>query len=240
MSVDHGHRKKFCRLLKDHFPGTQFIITTHEKVWAKQMETEGLVGSRRCVAFQSWTVEAGPVVAQAREVWEEIEEDLARDDVPSAAGRLRRHVEYISGELADLLGAKVRYRGDLSYDLGDLFSAVVGRHGELLKVAAAAAQGWRDQNAEERVAALKQARSDALTAHNSEAWVLNRAIHWNEWATFLPAEFRSVAAAFDAVLGQLRCANPECESLLYVMPRAGDPETLRCRCATLNINLLRR
>lgn len=45
MSVDHGHRKEFCRLLNTHFPDTQFIITTHDKVWAKQMQTEGLVGA---------------------------------------------------------------------------------------------------------------------------------------------------------------------------------------------------
>jgi len=39
MSVDHGHRKQFCTLLKTHFPDTQFIITTHDNVWAKQMQT---------------------------------------------------------------------------------------------------------------------------------------------------------------------------------------------------------
>ena len=27
MSVDHGHRKQFCRLLRMCFPDTQFIIT---------------------------------------------------------------------------------------------------------------------------------------------------------------------------------------------------------------------
>src|SRR4029077_13693791 len=36
MSVDSGHRYQFCKLLKVQFPDTQFIITTHDRVWAAQ------------------------------------------------------------------------------------------------------------------------------------------------------------------------------------------------------------
>src|SRR5437870_9372200 len=46
MSVDQDHRKEFCRLLKKRFPNTQFIITTHDKIWAKQMQTEGLIAPK--------------------------------------------------------------------------------------------------------------------------------------------------------------------------------------------------
>lgn len=55
MSVDKDHRKQFCRLLKSRFPDTQFIITTHDKVWAKQMQTEHLVDSKGGVVFQGWS-----------------------------------------------------------------------------------------------------------------------------------------------------------------------------------------
>jgi chromosome segregation ATPase len=30
MSVDRGHRREVCSLLKTHFPHTQFIVTTHD------------------------------------------------------------------------------------------------------------------------------------------------------------------------------------------------------------------
>ena len=43
MSVDAGHRYQFCKLLKTHFPDTQFIITTHDRLWAEQMKSAGLV-----------------------------------------------------------------------------------------------------------------------------------------------------------------------------------------------------
>ena len=38
MSVDLGHRYQFCKLLKTQFPDTQFIITTHDRLWAEQMK----------------------------------------------------------------------------------------------------------------------------------------------------------------------------------------------------------
>src|SRR2546429_1193686 len=43
MSVDSGHRYQFCKLLKTHFPHTQFIITTHDRLCAEQLRSAGLV-----------------------------------------------------------------------------------------------------------------------------------------------------------------------------------------------------
>jgi hypothetical protein len=237
MSVDQDHRKQFCKLLKTRFPNTQFIITTHDKVWAKQMQTEGLVEPRGGVAFHSWSIQTGPIFEQISDVWDQIEADLAKNDVPTAAGRLRRHLEYIAAELADQLGATPTYRGDFSYDLGDLLPAVIGRQGELLKLAAKAANDWKDEGAKAKVEGIKTARSEALAAYGGEGWVMNKAIHYNDWADFSKAEFKAVVAAFKALLLQFRCPKPECDSWLYVTPRKGDPEMLRCRCMCVNLNL---
>jgi hypothetical protein len=237
MSVDQGHRKQFCSLLKTRFPDTQFIITTHDKVWAKQMQTEGLVDSRGAIAFHGWSVQTGPICEQLGDVWEQIDKDLAKSDIPGAAARLRRHLEFISAELADRLGAKAPFRGDFSYDLGDLLSAVIGRQSELLKLAAKSAQDWKDDDARAKVETLKTARAAALAKHDGEKWVVNKAVHYTEWADFSKSEFRSVVEAFKALLLQFRCTKPRCESWLYVTPRKGDPEALRCRCASINLNL---
>jgi hypothetical protein len=78
MSVDKDHRKQFCRLLKQHFSNTQFIITTHDKVWAKQIRTEGLVDANGGVEFYSWTVQTGPIFEEISEVWDELDADLAK------------------------------------------------------------------------------------------------------------------------------------------------------------------
>ena len=237
MSVDQGHRKQFCKLLKSRFPQTQFIITTHDKVWAKQMQTEGLVDAKGGIVFHSWSVQTGPIFEQLADVWDQVEKDLAKHDVSAASARLRRHLEYISAELADNLGAKPVYRGDFSYELGDLLSAVIARQAELLGLAAKSAEHWKNDEARGKVQALKTSRSEALRTHGGESWVLNKAVHYNEWAEFSKAEFKSVVEAFKTLLLQFRCGNAGCESWLYVTPRKGDPEALRCRCAALNLNL---
>ena len=80
-------------------------------------------------------------------------------------------------------------------------------------------------------------RLEPRQSHGDEAWVVNRALHWNEWADFTEDEFREVAEACKSVLEQLRCNEPECGSLLYVSPRKGEAEALRCRCGAFNLNL---
>ena len=123
----------------------------------------------------------------------------------------------------------------ISYDAGDLISAVIGRHGELLKLGAKAANKWNNEDAMARVAALKDSRKAALDAYYGEQWVLNKAIHFNEWARFTKAEFREVVEAFKRLLAELRCSS--CESWLYVAPRKGYPESLRCDCGSVMVNL---
>lgn len=237
MSVDQDHRKQFCKLLKQHFPNTQFIITTHDKVWAKQMRMEGLVDPKGGVEFYSWTVQTGPIFEEIAEVWDKIRADLAKNDIHAAAGKLRRHMEYVATELANELGAKPTFRSDFSYDFGDLMPAIIGRHGELLKLAAKAANDWKDDAAKAKVEDMKAARTAALADCGGEEWVINKAIHYNEWANFTKAEFSAVVEAFKNLLLQFRCPKAGCDSWLYVTPRKGDLETLRCSCDSTHVNL---
>jgi energy-coupling factor transporter ATP-binding protein EcfA2 len=236
MSVDSQHRKQFCKLLKTKFPDTQFVITTHDQVWAKQLRSEGVVGSKSAVAFHTWTVETGPVLDEVSEVWDKIDADLVKNEVPTAAGRLRRHLEFVSAELADELGAKVSFRGDGGYDMGELLTAVIGRQGELLKSALRAAKSWDDKEQIGKVEALQKARSEILTASNGEQWVINKAIHYNEWADLSKNDFKPVVTVFKQLLELFRCDKPKCDSWLSLTPR-NDPIDLRCACGNLRLNL---
>ena len=60
MSVDSGHRKEVCRLLRERFPDCQFVITTHDKTWATQLRQEGCVERQQVIEFTGWDVETGP------------------------------------------------------------------------------------------------------------------------------------------------------------------------------------
>ena len=236
MSVDAQHRKQFCKLLKTHFPDTQFIITTHDQVWARQIRSEGLIGAKAAVAFHHWTVETGPVLDEVAEIWDQIDADLAKNEVPTAAARLRRHLEYVAADLADELGAKVKFRADGGYDMGELLSSVIARQGELLKQAAKAAKSWGDDEQAKKVEEFQKARTAILTAKGGEEWVVNKAIHYNEWANLSRNDFMPVVSAFKDVLQQFRCAKPKCDSWLSVTPR-NEPVDLRCSCGTVRFNL---
>jgi recombinational DNA repair ATPase RecF len=237
MSIDGGHRREFCRLLREHFPDTQFIITTHDPIWASQLRSEHIVDSKTTVEFQGWSVETGPIFEPVSEVWDRIAADLVRNDVPAAAGRLRRHLEYISRELADETAALIPYRGDARYDPSELLGAVFGRYRDLLGMAAASADSWNNDEAKKSVDAIKQARKDAVAGYSDEQWAVNPAVHYNEWATFSKEDFEPVVAVMKTLVEQFQCSS--CGSWIYPSPK-NRPESLRCQCAATNLNLLRK
>jgi hypothetical protein len=142
MSVDAGHRYQFCKLLKTEFPDTQFIITTHDRLWAEQMKSAGLVTRRTSLAFHGWAIDTGPLVESNLDIWDDIAASLAKGKVEVAAAALRHHLEYVSRHLADELGATVQFRADGNYELGDLLPPVLARMKYLLGKAADAAQSW--------------------------------------------------------------------------------------------------
>ena len=115
--------------------------------------------------------------------------------------------------------------------------AVIGRHGELLKLALKAANHWEDDDAKAKVEAMINVRAEALTMYGGEQWVINKAIHYNEWMSFTKQDFRAVVEAFKSLLLQFRCPKADCESWLYVVRRNGNAENLRCRCMRINLNL---
>lgn len=234
MSVDAGHRYQFCKLLKAHFPDTQFIITTHDRLWAEQMKSAGLVTAKTSIAFHSWTIDTGPLVESNQEIWAEIGTALGKGKVEAAAAALRHHLEYVSRHLADQLGATPQFRADGNYELGELLPSVLKRMKDLFGKAADAAQSWGKDADKETAGKRKATLSTSSAAISIENWAVNRAIHYNAWANFGKKDFEPVVAAFKDLLVSFNCET--CESWLYVTPR-GNPESLRCACTAINLNL---
>lgn len=234
MSVDAGHRYAFCKLLKTHFPETQFVITTHDRLWAEQMRSAGLVTSKTSIAFHSWTIDSGPLVESNLAIWDEIAAALAKGKVEAAAAALRHHLEYVSRHMADQIGATPQYKADGNYELGELMPSVLSRMKDLCGKAAAAAQSWGNTAAKDDAAKRKSLLSTSSGATNVEQWAVNKAVHYNEWANFGKKDFEPVVAAFKELLGCFSC--DKCESWLFVTPR-GNPDSLRCACNSINLNL---
>ncbi|MBY3503584.1 AAA family ATPase [Rhizobium laguerreae] len=235
MSVDSGHRYQFCKLLKTHFPDTQFVITTHDRLWAEQMKSAGLVTTKSSLAFHSWTVDTGPLVESSSDIWEEIDAALAKGKVETAAHGLRHHLEYASRHLADQLGASPVFRADGNYELGELLPSVLSRVKEIYGKAVDSAQSWSNTTTKEAALSRKAALSSSNGASNVEQWAVNKAVHYNEWGNFGRKDFEPVVAAFKELLDCLQCK--DCQSWLYISPRGSRPESLRCQCNGVNFNL---
>ena len=236
MSIDADHRREVCKLLVKEFPNTQFILTTHDRVWLKFMHTEGLI--KKSVTFSGWSVETGPKIWQHRDVWDEIEDALQRDDIETAAGKLRRYLEYIAAVLCDSLRAEVRFKGDGQYDLGDLMPPVINRWRKKLVDATNAAKSWGKDNDVAALSASLSGLDDARRRAQAEQWAINPAVHYNEWANFQAREFREVVRAFADLLATMRCDG--CESFVELQPRTTQAELIRCNCGDIAINLKKK
>lgn len=234
MSVDKQHRRELCKLLKDAFPDTQFIITTHDEAWLRQMQAAKLVTRKSAVTFRGWTVEDGPRVNDAKDAWEEIEAELKDERVPEAAAALRRHLEFVFGEIAESLGAKTPHKLDGSFDLGDVLPNAVSRMKEHLKAGIKSAKAWKNAEAQEALEKRLEDFTKCQTRGGDEQWAVNKAVHWNEWAEFSREDFEPVVEAFRDLLECFRCS--KCGSWPTAMPRTS-AETLKCDCSDISINL---
>ena len=233
MSIDTGHRREVCKLLKREFPDTQFILTTHDRIWLKFMRTEGLIKNSQ--TFSGWTIDTGPQVWQEHDVWEEIENSLQKDDVVNAAGTLRRYLEYIANILADSLQAEVRFKGDGRYDLGDLMPATIKRWRKKISDAIRAAKSWNDHQEDNRLCELLERIKEAEKHKELEQWVINPLVHYNEWADLQVNEFRPIVKAYSEILATMRCET--CGGYVELQPRNTTAETIRCGCGKFFINL---
>lgn len=235
MSVDAGHRREVCRLLKSEFPDTQFILTTHDRVWLQYMKTEGMIEHSQ--SFCGWTVDTGPQVWDDQDIWTEIQDSLDQYDIPKAAWLLRRYLEHIAIILADNLRVRIEYRSDGNYNLGDILPHALKEWRRRLEEGEKSAEHWgRDE--EKAALAAKCAEARKLIARtNAEQWAINPAVHFNEWENLQRHEFQEVVDAFKELLEKIRCGNKACQSYVYVQPRNGKAEEVRCNCGATIINL---
>lgn len=234
MSVDVGHRREVTRMLRAEFPDTQFVLTTHDPVWLKFMQTAGLVPSTNVVRFRKWSVETGPSVWVDNDVWSEIDAAVDDSNIREAAAQLRNYLEYIAAEACQAFRAKVLFNADGRYDLGDLLEPALNRLRELYGDSLKAASTWEDPAKVDAIKARKQKLEDAIRAAAVEQWQINPAVHFNEWANLGREDFAAVVAAYKEVVAQFHC--PICRGLLEVTPPRGSKEHLLCACGTSSVS----
>jgi energy-coupling factor transporter ATP-binding protein EcfA2 len=235
MSVDSEHRRELCKLLTKNFPHRQFFITTHDKTWATQLRTEKVVNSKGSIEFSNWSVETGPQIGTESGLWERIEKDLANNDIPSAAAKLRRGSEQFFSEVCDALRASVRYRLDGRWELGDLKPAATSRYKAHLKSAKKAAESWGNKDDVKSLSETESVLDQINARTESENWAVNASVHYNNWANLGAKDFRPVLEAFQDLHSALTCSS--CYGILYVTTVGIDLDSLKCNCGKVNWNL---
>jgi len=238
MSVDTGHRREFCSLLKEEFPNTQFIITTHDPVWLRHLKTEGIIGGKSAVHFRKWSVDHGPTRWDARDVWGEIEDYRKENDVRAAASLLRYYLEYEFAELCQRLRAEVEYRGDGQYQVGELLPPAIVRMRTLYRQAKDAANSWNQKEIIEQLGTREAEFAKLAMASKAEQWQVNVAIHYNSWDNLGKEDFAPVAKAFQDLLRAFMCV--DCGEYLRVSPERNAAESIRCECGKTMVNLRRK
>lgn len=236
MSVDRGHRREVCALLKKRFPKTQFILTTHDEVWLRHMKAEGLIKGKNFAHFKNWSVDTGPAEWTNAGVWEEIDAHLAKGDVQPAAAALRHYLEYLAGEMCDGLRGSVEYRGDGNFGFGDLMTGAANALADAFKKAKASANSWNKQDLVTTIGARAAAFKEAREAAKVDQWQLNAGVHYNPWADLTREDFQHVVDAHKAFVAHFECAN--CSELLWVLPEYKPKEQLCCACGDANLNLI--
>jgi len=237
MSIDRSHRRGFCSLLKKCFPGRQFIITTHDAAWAKQLKTEGVVKLKDMIHFVYWNIETGPIFELEKDLWDRIEEDLKKNDVPSAAHKLRYNAECYFEHTCDFLNARVPYKGHHQWELGDFAPATISIYKEYLKKAKNNFQKMKQLDRVEELNSLEKKANDIINKSQVEQWIVNENVHYNRWETFTREDFRPVVEAFKDLFGLFTCAS--CQSIIEASySKSKPPKTIvSCGCGKIFWNI---
>ncbi len=235
MSVDAGHRREVCSLIKKEFPDTQFILTTHDQIWLNHLVSEHVIARKAFANFRKWTIDDGPLIWDNKDVWKEIESCLDRNDVSNAAGLLRKFLEYTYSLLAGRLRARIEFKCDGQNDLGDFLPSVIETWNNLLKKAQVAANSWNQRDVKDRLSIQQEEFRRCVDQSQFESWAINSSIHYNPWATLQKEDFIPVVNAAKSLLACFCCHS--CNEFTYVTPPKGSRENVRCDCGQIIINL---
>jgi len=237
MSIDRSHRRAVCQLLKKFFPDKQLIITTHDTAWAKQLRTEGVVNQKNMIHFVNWNIDTGPIFELDKDLWDRIKEDLDKNDVPSAAHKLRRNAECFFENICDFLNAKLPYKGHHQWELGDYAPAAISAYKEYLKKAKSNFQKMKQQAKFDKLTKLESKANDIIARSQIEQWIINENVHYNKWADFSKEDFKPVVDAFKELFALFSCTT--CGNTIELTHSKGkEPKTIiSCGCGEIFWNI---
>ena len=159
-----------------------------------------------------------------------------KNDVPTAAGQLRRGLECFFRDVCDSLEASVRYNVNHRWELGDWCPAAIKKYRELIKRAKDSANSWDDRDSMEKLHEREKISGAIFARSQAEQWALNANVHYNNWTNFVKEDFMPVVEAFKDMCNLFECSR--CGGMLEVTAVDNEYVGVRCRCEQESWNLV--
>lgn len=242
MSIDNGHRRPLAELLASTLNEKyQLFITTHDDSWHRHLRSEGVVSASNTVQLSGWDLANGPHTHENPEMeWGTVYNYLENEQVSQAAHQTRLIAEWYLKEACDNLDAKVPFKSNGKWTMGDFKSAAISRYKELLKRSKAAENSWNRDTSE--LAALEKHAKDIFERCNQDGSALNPNIHWNEadtpYADYSGDELRPAVEAYHDLFNLFWCEN--CNSSLRLIRQGEKFDSMSCRCKKMKYNLVKK
>ncbi len=235
MSIDSNHRRNICKLLNHFFPDVQFIITTHNRTWARQLHTDGVVKSKNMIHFKGWNINTGPKYEADPDVWNKIQANLQDDNVSSAAHLLREQGEYFYENICESLKAKVAYRSDNRWEFGDYINGAKEAYKKYLKLAKKSATSWEKEDDVAAFVEIETQANEVIQRTQMEHWGINENVHYTKWKDMTQEDFLPISEAFQDMENLFKC--PECQSAIALNMIGQNPSAIKCQCGKIDWNL---
>jgi hypothetical protein len=199
-TVDTGHRLRAARLLAREFKDYQLVITTHDLLWAKELERA--IPNAKLMQLRRWNLDQGVDCEQnALSDWEYYAEQALSGRAQDTIAGAGRNLEKFLFQMRSNLGLAVPAKRDRNYTIGDLYGPFFAWVND-----AQVERPDRPQFGQE----LK-----ALQQELDEVWRLRNwsGAHFNEWAaTVTPNEALSFLGAIQRLVTAFEC--PVCQNLV--------------------------
>lgn len=227
MSVDIEHRKNFCKVLTDYFPNKQFIITTHDQIWARHLMDNGIVPNKNYIHFSTWSVDAGPTVSIGHNIWE-LSRKKADSNLNEASAFLRREMECFFENICDKLSAKLRYNSAHRWGFGEYMNAAHSSLKDIYSTAKKHAEKFSNAELKQKINDTESALTRYRKVLDTNNWVTNTLVHYNPKYSVAKSEFLSALKAMEDFCGCFQCS--DCNRSLSLIFDGLNPSMLRCRC----------
>lgn len=237
MSIDIHHRKNFCNVLLSEFPNKQFVITTHDFIWRKELENAKVITRDNVVHFKNWDINHGPFVEAGKDVWDAIITKLEHGDKNEGIADLRYYLEETFSDICNKYRLKVPYSIDARWTLSDVFNPSYKFFHDAFKTCVASANSYgKDKSKQMQFLNEFESKYNSLKTND---WALNPSVHFTPWAQKLSLdELKQLANSFKEYCELFVCKTCKAEITINA-DQNYIPHSLSCKCGEMNFSCLK-